>query len=323
MPGENNERDDIDNGAAGMRQQLKVPFRTVVTIAINGIRIRFWRSMVTAAGIVLGIAFLSYVVTNIVTAATAVTVNGAGFVAGHPADPTKATAVLDDQGRITSYKGDGVSSQNPPITATVNGKTFSPAAATRFDTQITFFVPTFGLTPNRVYNVRVNVGPTGPAVLKPTVAAITPSVVRVSGELYYQSIWLGVMSLLVSFVGIMDSMLMSVTERFREIGTMKCLGAPDDFVVTLFFVEATLTGILASAVGWIVGFVMSILQNTANGTPPTIPILTGLLLALGCTFGGGLMTLIATVLPARQAAIMPARLRYAPKFSFAERFGFV
>src|SRR5207249_2216753 len=47
--------------------------------------------------------------------------------------------------------------------------------------------------------------------------------------------WLAIMALLVCFVGIMNAMLMSVTERFKEIGTMKCLGALNRFVVTLFF----------------------------------------------------------------------------------------
>ena len=46
------------------------------------------------------------------------------------------------------------------------------------------------------------------------------------------------MSLLVCTVGITNSMLMAVTERFKEIGTMKCLGALDSFVVVLFMLES-------------------------------------------------------------------------------------
>ncbi len=54
---------------------------------------------------------------------------------------------------------------------------------------------------------------------------------------FYRMIWLVVMSLLVCTVGITNSMLMAVTERFKEIGTMKCLGALDSFVVLLFLLE--------------------------------------------------------------------------------------
>src|SRR5579864_6957994 len=68
--------------------------------------------------------------------------------------------------------------------------------------------------------------------------------------------WLAIMALLVCFVGIMNSMLMSVTERFREIGTMKCLGALDRFIVTLFFIEAALMGVIASFVGWLLGWLV-------------------------------------------------------------------
>ena len=51
--------------------------------------------------------------------------------------------------------------------------------------------------------------------------------------------WLITLSLLVCVVGIANAMLMSVTERFREIGTMKCLGALDSFIVKLFLLEST------------------------------------------------------------------------------------
>jgi len=46
---------------------------------------------------------------------------------------------------------------------------------------------------------------------------------------------------------------MSVTERSREIGTMKCLGALDKFVVELFLLESIAHGIFGSLVGSIVG----------------------------------------------------------------------
>jgi len=50
--------------------------------------------------------------------------------------------------------------------------------------------------------------------------------------------WLVVLSLLVCLVGIANAMLMSVTERFREIGTMKCMGALDGFIIKLFILES-------------------------------------------------------------------------------------
>ena len=53
-------------------------------------------------------------------------------------------------------------------------------------------------------------------------------------QISYKQYWLIVLSLLVCVVGITNAMLMSVTERFREIGTMKCLGALDSFIVKLF-----------------------------------------------------------------------------------------
>jgi ABC-type antimicrobial peptide transport system permease subunit len=46
---------------------------------------------------------------------------------------------------------------------------------------------------------------------------------------------------------------MAVTERFREIGTMKCLGALDRFVLRLFILEAGMQGLAGAAVGALAG----------------------------------------------------------------------
>ena len=69
--------------------------------------------------------------------------------------------------------------------------------------------------------------------------ADTPDLAR---QEHYKQVWLVCMSLLVAIVGIMNAMLMSVTERFKEIGTMKCLGALDSLIVRLFMIEAVFHG---------------------------------------------------------------------------------
>ena len=74
-----------------------------------------------------------------------------------------------------------------------------------------------------------------------------------------RDLWLVTLSLLVCVVGITNAMLMSVTERFREIGTMKCLGALDKFVVKLFLIESSLQGVVGSLVGVCLGFLLSFL----------------------------------------------------------------
>lgn len=97
----------------------------------------------------------------------------------------------------------------------------------------------------------------------------TSAVLQQVGEGYDEALkirqtWLVVMSLLVSTVGVVNSMLMSVTERYREIGTMKCLGALDKLVVKVFLIEAGLTGLLASILGSIVGMVAMLLMLWAR-----------------------------------------------------------
>jgi hypothetical protein len=83
--------------------------------------------------------------------------------------------------------------------------------------------------------------------------------------------WLAILSLLVCVVGIVNAQLMAVTERFREIGTFKCLGALNTFVVRIFLLESVYQGLLGGAVGSVVGVLISTL-NLAVKLGPAILI---------------------------------------------------
>jgi predicted lysophospholipase L1 biosynthesis ABC-type transport system permease subunit len=131
-----------------------------------------------------------------------------------------------------------------------------------------------------------------------------------------RSIWLVVMSLLVATVGIVNSMLMAVTERYKEIGTMKCLGALDSFVVRLFLLESGILGMLGAIVGAIIGFGFSALVYmakfgsgafarlgpalTISGHP--LPLWGGI---VGAVILGGFLAIVAAMYPAWRAAKMP------------------
>jgi putative ABC transport system permease protein len=125
-------------------------------------------------------------------------------------------------------------------------------------------------------------------------------------------IWLVSMSLLVATIGIVNSMLMSVTERYKEIGTMKCLGALDSLVVRIFLLEAGLLGMLGAGGGVLVGGGLMLLVQMArhgskvvlNAQPVWGSIPLGLALVLAIPLGG-LLSLAAALYPAWRAAKMP------------------
>jgi len=78
-----------------------------------------------------------------------------------------------------------------------------------------------------------------------------------------QRLWLMGLSVFLCLVGITNTILMSVTERYREIGTLKCLGALDSFVVRLFLVESIFIGLLASVAGGVIGYLLALVQAGA------------------------------------------------------------
>jgi len=194
---------------AGVKKQINLPWKKATEIAMNALRIRFWRSMITASGIFLSVAFLCYSLIYL-------------FLVHKPNDP----ALMD------AYQQD-----------------------------------------------------------------------------IYKRYWLLAMSGLVCFVGIMNSMLMSVSERFREIGTMKCLGALDSLIVRLFMIEAFFLGLVSSLVGWVIGVVVAVLARWASlgwsAGVMTIPGELHLKVFLISVLSGAILTCFAALLPSLRAAQMP------------------
>ena len=119
--------------------------------------------------------------------------------------------------------------------------------------------------------------------------------------------WLIGLSLLVCVVGIANAMLMSVTERFREIGTMKCLGALDSFIIKLFLLESTFQGVVGTTIGIVIGLLMTLgLTLLAYGgyVLSYFPLGGILQAALASLVAGTLLSLVGAMLPAYKAAKM-------------------
>ena len=117
--------------------------------------------------------------------------------------------------------------------------------------------------------------------------------------------WLAFVSMLVCAVGIANAMLMSVTERFREIATLKCLGALDAFIMSIFLIEAGLLGFVGGLGGAIAGLLLAgmrmavIFQSLLWTAFPWQDILVAGLISIGI---GVLLAAISAVYPSFRAA---------------------
>ena len=104
-------------------------------------------------------------------------------------------------------------------------------------------------------------------------------------------------SLVVGGIGIMNIMLVSVTERTREIGVRKALGATYSVIVTQFLIEAVVISLMGGIIGIILGIGSSKLIGMASGmsTVISVPIVMSFAfsMAIGLIFG---------IYPARKAA---------------------
>jgi hypothetical protein len=334
----------------GIPSQISLPVRVAFAVVAQGIRIRFGRSMVTVTGVLFGIAFLMSISTGLVlkkgvsaeenlrveanrmfSFLTAESGQPSGHVMGlimdGPLQPTEEHLLqkLDALGLARLEV-----SAPPDVPLPVLSKTQvirAPMETVATDASAVLWtgdrVPdagwdaVFAGARQRVLGLTRNVD----------VAALPPDIklVRLASapteeqqamaraeakKTAFRSDWIILISLLVTIIGISNAMLMSVTERFREIGTMKCLGALSSFVRRMFLIESGLMGLVGGLMGCISGLAFSVLAYSLTyGIGLTFRSLwhglpsLGLAAALSVAAGLVLSTL-AALYPASVAANM-------------------
>ena len=276
----------LEGSKVRIGKQIVLPFSKAIEISLRGVKVRFWRSMITMSGIILAIAFM-----------VSVWVGGAvleGLRSPGVRDRQVISQVAQETDKLVFRVLDG-SGQLVEEPRTVELKR---ARAIRNSVSYIIRSSEPGST------AQAEAEPPKPARPGPGHEAAAAGAEKTQGGKDY---WLVVLSLCVAVVGIVNAMLMSVTERFREIGTMKCLGALDSFIIKLFLLESTFQGLAGTCVGILIGLAMTLALGMWDyggyvfGYFPVFGILRSALAAL---VAGTVLSLVGAMLPAYKAAKM-------------------
>ena len=113
---------------------------------------------------------------------------------------------------------------------------------------------------------------------------------NLTGFVFIAAVVICGISLLVGGIGIMNIMLVSVTERTREIGIRKAIGAKRKHILFQFMTESIGICIFGGIIGVILGVVVGLFISAALKLPPTIPVWSiflglGFSLLIGVVFG--------------------------------------
>jgi putative ABC transport system permease protein len=131
-----------------------------------------------------------------------------------------------------------------------------------------------------------------------TQAEIRQSQEAIFGVLSVLLISIAAVSLFVGGIGVMNIMLVSVTERTREIGIRMAIGARENDILLQFLIEAVVLSLLGGVIGSACGAGSILLAARLLEWPMTLPV-EALLVALGTSLGIGVLF---GFLPARRAA---------------------
>ena len=119
----------------------------------------------------------------------------------------------------------------------------------------------------------------------------------------------GMIAIIVAALGIVNTMVMSILERFREIGIMKAVGAGDGDIKRIFFFESGAIGLLGGAAGCVLGWAVSLVINRVvnfymaqQGMPHIEYFAFPFWIFLGALGFSLLVSLVSGIYPARRAA---------------------
>jgi putative ABC transport system permease protein len=148
---------------------------------------------------------------------------------------------------------------------------------------------------------RINNQVTGVKAIKPTtlVDAFRAASVVLTGV----TTGAAILALVIGGLSVVNTMLMAVTERVREIGLKKAVGAHTSDILREFMVESTLFGALGGAIGLLLGWLTTAVLNAllVAQNQSQLFLLTNRLVGLAVVFAIGL-GIVAGLIPAFRAA---------------------